>query len=336
MLCSISRLGSRQESKRSRLSRAPAFRLTHRRCRNAHAVFLSLSLSSFPRNHPPPPPHNSPESVLIKRKAQQKLQAQRKETKAAEKAARKERRSKAFKRAEAYVKEYRSSENALIRARRVARNAGNFYREPESKLAFVIRIRGIIGVPPKVRKILQLLRLRQIHNGVFVKLNKVGCDPIDPVPAHRVASQRSASFQLAHASQRTLPTTHPTAPPTQATINMLRMVEPYIAYGYPNLKTVRDLMYKRGHGKINKQRIALSDNKIIEDNLGDIDIICMEDLIHEIFTVGANFKFANKFLYPFKLSSPSGGFTAKLLHFNEGGDAGNRMEEINALVRRMI
>lgn len=230
---------------------------------------------------------------MIKRKAAEKASKARAEARAAEKAKKKARRATAFKRAESYVKEYREAENALIRARRVARAGGNFYREPEAKLAFVIRIRGIIGVPPKVRKILQLLRLRQIHNGVFVKLNK-------------------------------------------ATINMLRMVEPYIAYGYPNLKSVRDLLYKRGHGKVNKQRIALSDNKIIEDNLGSIDVVCMEDLVHEIFTVGANFKTANKFLYPFKLSSPNGGFTAKLLHFNEGGDAGNRMEEINKLIKKMI
>ena len=31
----------------------------------------------------------------------------------------------------------------------------------------------------------------------------------------------------------------------KATINMLRRVEPYIAYGYPNLKSVRELVYKR-------------------------------------------------------------------------------------------
>lgn len=34
-------------------------------------------------------------------------------------------------------------------------------------------------------------------------------------------------------------------------------------------------------------------------------------------------------------SSPLGGWTDKGTHFNEGGDAGNREEEINKLVRRM-
>lgn len=47
---------------------------------------------------------------------------------------------------------------------------------------------SINGVSPRVRKILQLLRLRQIHNGTFIRLNK-------------------------------------------ATIQMLRLVEPYIAWG---------------------------------------------------------------------------------------------------------
>jgi len=30
----------------------------------------------------------------------------------------------------------------------------------------------------------------------------------------------------------------------------LRIVEPYIAYGYPNLKSARELIYKRGYGKM--------------------------------------------------------------------------------------
>merc|ERR1739844_205328 len=143
-----------------------------------------------------------------------------------------------FKRAEDYVKEYRTVETEHIRLRREAKASGNFYVPPEAKLAFVVRIRGINAVSPKVRKILQLLRLVQINNGVFIKLNK-------------------------------------------ATINMLRIVEPYIAYGYPNLKTVRELIYKRGFLKMNKQRPPIQDNSLIEKDMGKFGIICVEDLIHE-------------------------------------------------------
>lgn len=58
--------------------------------------------------------------------------------------------------------------------------------------------------------------------------------------------------------------------------------------------------------------------------------------MHEIFTVGDRFKEANNFLWPFKLSSPLGGLERKLTHYIEGGQAGNRENKINALVRRML
>merc|ERR1712137_1499711 len=79
-----------------------------------------------------------------------------------------------------------------------------------------------------------------------------------------------------------------------------------VAWGYPNLKTVKSLVYKRGFAKINKQRIPITDNTLIEKhfaNVADADVICVEDLIHEIYTVGPAFKQANNFLWPFKLSS---------------------------------
>ena len=108
-----------------------------------------------------------------------------------------------------------------------------------------------------------------------------------------------------------------------------------ILCSYPNLKSVRELVYKRGFGKVNQQRIALSDNSIIEKSLGDKGIICMEDLIHEIYTVGDHFKEANNFLWPFKLSNARGGYRKKTTHFVEGGDHGNREDYINGLIRQM-
>jgi large subunit ribosomal protein L7e len=202
-------------------------------------------------------------------------------------------RNEYYKRAEKYVAEYRAKERNVTRQRRIARTTGSFYVEEEAKLAFVIRIKGINKIAPKPRKILKLLRLIQINNGVFVRL-------------------------------------------TKATMAMLKVVEPYIAYGTPNLKSVRELIYKRGHGKINGQRIALTDNKLIEASLGKYDIICMEDLVNQIYTVGKNFKEANNFLWPFQLSCPNGGMhKRKALHFIEGGDHGDREEFINKMIREM-
>ena len=117
---------------------------------------------------------------------------------------------------------------------------------------------------------------------------------------------------------------------------MIRKVEPYITYGYPSHKVISDLIYKSGYAKVNGSRIPITDNAIIEKNLGKQGIICIEDLIHEIHTCGANFKEANNFLWPFKLSSPKLGFEKKRHPFQNGGAWGNREQLINELVKRMM
>jgi len=233
-----------------------------------------------------------PETYLKKRKRNQERLA--KETQARLERAKKSKlkRREIFKRAEKYIREYRAQERSLIQLRRTAKRGGDLFLEPVAKLAFVIRIRGTMELQPKPRKILQLLRLRQVNNGAFVRLNV-------------------------------------------ATKQMLRLVDPYITYGTPNQKTVRELIYKRGYAKINKQRIPITDNHIIEQALGKYGIICVEDLIHEIYTVGPHFKQANSFLWTFKLNPPRGGWVTIKRHYNEGGDFGDREDKINALVRRM-
>jgi large subunit ribosomal protein L7e len=117
---------------------------------------------------------------------------------------------------------------------------------------------------------------------------------------------------------------------------MIRRVEPYITYGYPSQSLIRKLVYKRGYGKVNGQRIPLTDNFIVEGTLGKIGLASVEDLIHEIVTVGGKFKQANNFLWPFKLSSPKKGFAAKRHPYQNGGAWGNREELINELIKRML
>merc|ERR1712159_9639 len=204
-------------------------------------------------------PPKVPESVLKKRKTLEKIKADRAEKALAIKKASKVSRKAIFKKAEAYVKEYKNMEKSLITSRRQAKQFGNYFVEPEPKLLFVTRIRGINKMPP----------------------------------------------------------------------------QSWITFGEPNLKTVRELVYKRGFGKVNKLRLPLTDNSIIEGALGKYGIVCIEDLIHEIYTVGPNFKSASNFLWPFKLSSPTGGYSQKGISFTEGGDYGNRDGKINALVRQM-
>merc|ERR1719146_299964 len=130
--------------------------------------------------------------------------------------------------AQHYEKEYKLAEKSLITLRREAKAQGNFFVEPEAKLIFCTRIAGINKMAPKPRKILQLLRLMQLHNGVFLKV-------------------------------------------TRPIINMLRYVAPYVTFGYPTLRSVRDLVYKRGHLKVNGQRKPLA-NDLITEKLGKFGI----------------------------------------------------------------
>ena len=235
----------------------------------------------------------APENILARRKRSEDAKQQKLSHEAAIQKKTKKSRSVILKRAEKYAKEYQIEKNRVASYKRQAAEHGNMYVEPEAKIAFVVRIRGLKSVSPKAKKALQLLRLRQINNGVFVRLNK-------------------------------------------ATINMLRLVEPYIAYGYPDQKSVSDLVYKRGYAKVNGQRIPITGNHIIEQGLGKFDIICVEDLIHEIYTVGPHFKEATNFLWPFKLTHPTGGYESIKQNFSNGGSFGNREEYMNQLIQKML
>ena len=57
----------------------------------------------------------------------------------------------------------------------------------------------------------------------------------------------------------------------------------------PSLQTVRDIIFKRSVVKVGDQRIGLTDNRVVEKALGDYDIICIEDIVNEIYTLGPHF-----------------------------------------------
>ncbi|GIQ79376.1 ribosomal protein L7, eukaryotic [Kipferlia bialata] len=237
-----------------------------------------------------------PETILKNRKRHEANTAARAEAAGVMRAAMKANRVQSFKSAEKYIKEYRATERALIGLRRQAKANGSFFVEPEAKMILVVRIKGINGVNPKVKKVLQLLRLRQINNAVFLRVNK-------------------------------------------ATLNMLKIVESYVAYGEPTLKTVRDLCYKRGYAKVDGNRIPIVDNMVIEQNLGRFGVSCMEDLVHEIVTLGPHFTQVNRFMWPFKLSAPKGGHASITHGFVEmtgkRGTHGDQGHFINQMIKSM-
>lgn len=237
------------------------------------------------------------ETLLRKRKNndahRKKLALEEKEKrKAAELADKKKRRTAQFKRAEVFVKNYRSTEREHERIERALQDVSKIEIPKEPKLLFVVRIKNDLKLVPRARKILQAMRIFEVNNGVFLRL-------------------------------------------TENTAELLRIIEPFVAFGYPSLNSVRTLVYKRAYVRGSEgNKVSLTDNTLIEDALGEEGIICMEDLIHEIYTLGPNFKKAANFLYPFQLSSPTGGWgvRSKFKRFIEGDGLGERAHDINTLI----
>jgi large subunit ribosomal protein L7e len=95
------------------------------------------------------------------------------------------------------------------------------------------------------------------------------------------------------------------------------------------------MVYKRGHVLDEGKRIRLLDNMLVYNKLGDKDIVCLEDIVYQLYTCGKFFSECTRFLAVFKLHTPNGGYKNKRKNFCEGGDFGNREDYINDIIARM-
>eukprot|EP01012_Entosiphon_sulcatum_P025694 TRINITY_DN31046_c0_g1_i1.p1 TRINITY_DN31046_c0_g1~~TRINITY_DN31046_c0_g1_i1.p1 ORF type:complete len:256 (-),score=77.39 TRINITY_DN31046_c0_g1_i1:40-786(-) len=201
------------------------------------------------------------------------------------------------KRSVALHRQEKQAEKEISELRTKAEKAGDYFLEPEPRVAFVVRIYGIRKIAPKQRKTLQLLRLRQIFNGVFVKVT-----PQVNKMLELVAPYITWGY------------------PSKELVRKLLLKR-----GYFRPRTNRRL------------RIRLQSNEQIFARFPKkTNILCFEDLVNEIFTAGKNFKEAANALWHFKLRPPTGGLKKKRSHFVLGGDSGNREHFIDDLVKRML
>jgi len=163
-------------------------------------------------------------------------------------------------------------------------------------MIFCIRIRDGRGVPKEVKRILDRFRLKNVNEGVFIRYDN---------------------------SARKL----------------LHLAEAWIAYGSPSRSIVSDLLRRRGHLKLDGKRVPLSDNTLVEKALGDATdgaVICVQDLEHELLNVGEYFAKTNSSLWPFQLTSPGSRFQRLKLNYRDGGDYGDRGQEIADLIKQML
>ena len=163
-----------------------------------------------------------------------------------------------------------------------------------------------------IKKTLSSLRLRRVHEGVFLPYNL-------------------------------------------STRKMLHLVEPYVLYGILSLETISDLVRRRGHCKVDGKRVPLSDNNVIEQQLGEeLGLICVEDLV-QVLTSSSSaaeegdndddivsgdgstvFGKVAKFLWPFRLTSRKSKFQRKMLELKDGKLYGDQGELMNGYIREML
>ena len=245
--------------------------------------------------------NSNPEILLRKRKNNDRKKLEKQEQarqRQLEQKKKNDQRSKKFVRAETLVSNYKSNELENKRIKHITKfekqlQADKISQAKEddesAKLLFIIRIpdhtKGL-KVPSKARKVLHLLRLNRPNTGVFVKL-------------------------------------------TPATVPLLKLISPYIVAGKPSLNSIRKLFQKRACISVideeTKQPLItkLDNNGVVEDKFGDdLGCICIEDLIHELSTLGEHFKTVSNWILPFKLNAPVSGWgpqakLAKLQYSNE-------------------
>lgn len=137
-------------------------------------------------------------------------------------------------------------------------------------------------------------------------------------------------------------------PYTAATRKMLHLVEPYVLYGVPSMETISDLVRRRGFCKVDGKRVPLADNNVIERELGEMGLICVEDLVQVLSSASldvveggskedeATFSKVAKFLWPFRLTSAKSKFQKKTLDLKDGKLYGDQGEAMNGYIREML
>eukprot|EP00523_Entomoneis_sp_CCMP467_P018894 CAMPEP_0168814546 /NCGR_PEP_ID=MMETSP0726-20121227/5734_1 /TAXON_ID=265536 /ORGANISM="Amphiprora sp., Strain CCMP467" /LENGTH=292 /DNA_ID=CAMNT_0008866719 /DNA_START=22 /DNA_END=900 /DNA_ORIENTATION=+ len=160
---------------------------------------------------------------------------------------------------------------------------------------FVIRVRDSVGLPRRILRILDSLRLKKNHDAVFVNYD-------------------------------------------DKMRRKLHCIEPWVIYGVPSKAVVTDLISRRGFGTVDgNQRVPLSDNVTIENALGEKHgLICVEDLVHEVYNVGPAFEPATQFLWPFVLADSKTRFQRKTLRLKDGKEYGDQGEAIDQFIKEVL
>ncbi|KAI9254047.1 ribosomal protein L30, ferredoxin-like fold domain-containing protein [Sporodiniella umbellata] len=235
------------------------------------------------------------ENLLKKRKRNEKAAAEKAQERLEAKKKAKKARSKQFKRADEFVKDFRTKEQQMRRIKTIESGKNKLAKTKKGTngVVFVARIKTEKAIHKDMLRALKNLRLTKMNSGVFVI-----CD--------------------------------------EKNMQDLLRIEPFVTYGKPSLKTIRELIMKRGSTQVEGKSTPLNNNAMIEAALGEHDVICLEDIIHEISTQGEHFTTVATFLEPFQLHNPDKGWRQKKLKdVMKSSEEESAEDDINKLVETM-
>lgn len=90
--------------------------------------------------------------------------------------------------------------------------------------------------------------------------------------------------------------------PSLEVLKTLKLTENYIIYGHPSKTVIDELIRTRGFVSADGQKVAITDNTMVEDKLSSLDIICIEDIVQSLAEGKHVEELQNDFLHTFLLS----------------------------------
>merc|ERR1712194_90537 len=78
-------------------------------------------------------------------------------------------------------------------------------------------------------------------------------------------------------------------PNDATTLRRLELVKPFVFWGHPSMKMLSDVLHKKAAirpatAKSDSEKVVLTSNALLEEHLGQHGILCVEDLVHAVFS----------------------------------------------------
>eukprot|EP00747_Dinoflagellata_sp_TGD_P181444 gnl/TRDRNA2_/TRDRNA2_35279_c0_seq1.p1 gnl/TRDRNA2_/TRDRNA2_35279_c0~~gnl/TRDRNA2_/TRDRNA2_35279_c0_seq1.p1 ORF type:complete len:278 (-),score=57.27 gnl/TRDRNA2_/TRDRNA2_35279_c0_seq1:74-847(-) len=125
-------------------------------------------------------------------------------------------------------------------------------------------------------------------------------------------------------------------PNTPEILKQLHTVKPFVFWGPASFKVVFNIVHKKLYFKDPKEPqkgTLLSDNVLIETHLGDLGMLCTEDVAHTLHTCSKHFQKVDERLWPISIGDAKKGESLiREKHFTFGDLGGSVNDKIKGLL----